>query len=251
MRIFWDNLIDTATVTASSEEEDYEIEHIQHIWKKRTWRSTGNSSETIYITLTSAEDAKALILYNHNIPLSATVHIKGNTVNNEATAVLDETVTVTSEKLIHYFAGGAQNYTYWWITIDYASSSSGNYFEIGRVFLGDYYEFDYQYASINHGFVDPSPKVYSDDGQLAADRRDSHKWFLFAWSVGAITEAALNTLYTIFEEVGQSVPFFIEYDPSNITAPGSLYYVEASEDWEFEPLVFKRYGFNLLCQESR
>lgn len=251
MRIFWNNLIDTAAVSASSEAEDYEIENIQHIWKKRTWRSTGAFSETISIALTSDADAKALIIYNHNFPANTEIHIKGNTVDNEATAVLDEEVTITDDKIVHYFSGGTQNYTYWWLTIDFLSGVTGEYFEIGRVFIGDYYEFDYEYASIKHGFVDPSPKVYSDDGQIAADRRDSHKWFYFEWSVGAITEAALNTLYTIFQEAGQSIPFFIEYDPSNITAPGSLYYVEASEDWEFDPLVFQRYGFNLLVRESR
>lgn len=250
MRLFWNNLIDTATVTASSEADDYPIENIQHIWKKRVWRSTAAFSEVIDITLESDDDARVLIIYNHNLELGAEVRIKGNTVDNEATAVLDEEVTVTENKIIHYFSGGVQNYDYWWLTIDYPSGVSGDYFEIGRIFLGDYYEFDYQYSTLKQGFIDPSPKVYSDDLQLAADRRDSHKWFLFTWSVGAINETALDNLYAMFQEIGQSVPFFIEYD-SNITAPDSLYYVEASEDWEFDPLVFQRYGFSLLVRESR
>jgi len=247
-RILWNNYWDTATLTASSESDpyDYLAENTQHIWRKRTWRTQGYSSEKITGDLGSAKDIYYVVIENHNFVSGDDVHVIGSTSSTGSPAGVDITLPITSDRIVHRF-DTPETYRYWLITLDRPGGASGDYFEIGNIFVGPYFEFWHQYRRKKPKFVDPSQVDETEDNQVVADERDRYRVFYFEWSPGAVKESELSDLYTIYQEVGLVKPFWIYHSPHDYT---TLYYVRNLEKWEFDPVVIDYYGFSMTLKEE-
>ena len=93
---------------------------------------------TINIDLGSAQEVKALILFDHNMTSAATITLKG-----VDPVIFSESVTWASGKILHYLSV-ATTKRYWQLQITDATNPDG-YIEIGEIYLGSYMELSRNY----------------------------------------------------------------------------------------------------------
>lgn len=114
------------------------------------YRSADSDAEnTITIDLGSAQEVKALILYDHNLTGTATIILDG-----DAAATFDsggggapqfhEHVTWADDKILHYLST-ATTKRYWRLKIQDADNAD-DYNEIGELFLGSYLDLSHNYS---------------------------------------------------------------------------------------------------------
>lgn len=101
------------------------------------------SPNTIIIDLDANLEAKALILYDHNLTSAATITIEADVAATFDSASFGlpqvvETVTWAAGKILHYLAASATK-RYWRLKITDTSNPAG-YIEIAELFLGSYME---------------------------------------------------------------------------------------------------------------
>jgi len=127
--------------------------------KMTTWRrddryrSSGLSSpNTITIDLGSAQEVKALALYDHNFTSGATLLLEADDAatfdSDGGSAQFSEAVTWNDDKILHYLSA-ATTKRYWRISIT-DTANTDNYLEIGELFLGSYLELTRNFA-YGHG----------------------------------------------------------------------------------------------------
>lgn len=119
--------------------------------KMITWRRDDryrskelSSPNTIVIDLGSAQEIKALALYDHNFTSGVTLLLEGNTADAWGAPAFSEAVTYNADKILHYLSS-AQTYRYWRLSVTDTSNTDA-YIEIGELFLGSYLELTYNFA---------------------------------------------------------------------------------------------------------
>jgi len=113
------------------------------------YRSSGLSSpNTITIDLGSAQEVKALALYDHNFTSGATLLLEADDAatfdSDGGSAQFSEAVTWNDDKILHYLSA-ATTKRYWRISIT-DTANTDNYLEIGELFLGSYLELTRNFA---------------------------------------------------------------------------------------------------------
>ena len=249
-RILWDNLWDGGEVDAETEQADFPATNTQHIWRKRVWRSdeeSGGIDTWIRCEVgESGQEVTAVVIENHNFTPDTVVTITGSNNPDGIPAGVVVTPDVTETRIAHFFAA-PESWDYWIISI---VDPALTYAEIGRVFLGTYFEFDHHYRKVSRHTLDPSGRVQSDGGQVASNQQDRYKAFDFGWSPGAVSDEEVEDLYEVFEMVGGAVPYWICHD-TELPLPDAVYYVLNTRDWSFDPVTWSRWGFALTVEEAR
>jgi len=122
------------------------------------------SPNTIIVDLGTAQEVKALAIYDHNFTSAATILLEADdavTFDSDAgSAQFSEAVTWVSEKILHYLST-ATTKRYWRISVTDAANTDG-YIEIGELYLGSYMELSRYFAngySENMEFVMDSNKT--------------------------------------------------------------------------------------------
>lgn len=250
-RIFWNNKVDICTVSASTEQSDFPASRLQHIWKKRTWRSDGAVAETITFAGPGGQSigVEAFIAEYHNLPLTTQVTLYANTVNSISGAPVMVTPCLNNDRMAYIF-NALQLYPYWILELYYGSGASGEYMELGRPYLGCYFEFDKHFQNQIPALEDPSDIIESDHGQASSNQIDRFDEFKFQWCAGAVKDTEITELREIWDVIGKSVPYFLQYD-SDIDPCESIRYVLNSSKWEFNPLVYSKFGITIDVKESR
>jgi len=113
------------------------------------YRSAGLSSpNTITIDLGSAQEVKALALYDHNFTSGATLLLEADDAatfdSDGGSAQFSEAVTWNDDKILHYLSA-ATTKRYWRISIT-DTANTDSYLEIGELFLGSYLELTRNFA---------------------------------------------------------------------------------------------------------
>lgn len=113
------------------------------------YRSSGLSSpNTITIDLGSAQEVKALALYDHNFTSGATLLLEADDAatfdSDGGSAQFSEAVTWNDDKILHYLSA-ATTKRYWRISIT-DTANTDSYLEIGELFLGSYLELTRNFA---------------------------------------------------------------------------------------------------------
>lgn len=248
IRLLWNNLFDDAVLTVSSEDTDFPKTNLSHRWHTRHWRSTGVASEWIKVNLGSAMDVQAVVLKYHNFTSGATIKIQGNATDSWASPTVDETL-VYHAGLMYYFWDAAQNYQWWrWSLVD--AGNGDGYLRVGRPYIGGYFSPTHNYAYTSRKrLIDPSRKMYSSGGQISTSLKSHYR----AWSYnfGSILSVDADTFETIFDDVGQSKPYFLCEDADD--AYNTFYYVQNSEDWELVPIdkIQAYYSLTVGVEEMR
>ena len=182
IRILHHNEIDDAGIAASSEVTNYPVTNIQNEQRKKKWRSTGANAEWIKINKTGFA-AKCIAIAGHNLPYGAQITVKANYTDSWASPAFSQTFFIWgnfwSQNRMGVGEGGIgegcfggwdidineyrrlvafrpifigyfiseQHYPWWGIEFSDVSNVN-NYIEIGRLYIGDYFE---AYTNFSYG----------------------------------------------------------------------------------------------------
>lgn len=207
VRLLNENLIDDATVTASSEVSTLPKENVQDTILKRVWRTTGLSDQWIAFDLGQVDLIRAAALFHHNLSSEAqyTVIVSDNPDFSEPS--LEQTFDAW-EPVFGAGEGGAgehgaggylsdadlaayKRYSFRffevegrYVKIEFSDPDNGDgYIQVGRVYLGDFFEpinnFDYGW-SIEE--VDSSTVDVSLGGVKWSDLQETFRRVVFRMS---------------------------------------------------------------------
>ncbi len=220
------NKIDIATLTAGSWQATLPLANIKNKRLSKLARSTNaaNSSTKFVIDFGSAQPIQCIALILHNISVSGTVQIKGNSTNVFTSPLYDSGViqvypsgviptdlleweednfwlgTLSQQALAGYrspffkLLSTPQTLQYWQIEI-FDSGNSDGYVQIGRVFVGKAFT-PAKNISYGHtlGDIDDSVFETSLSGEEFADIRTTYRTHKFELSLLSKTEAYSNIL---------------------------------------------------------
>lgn len=182
------------------------------------------SPNTIDAYLASAQEVKAIVIYDHNFTDAATLSIDGDSAptfdTDGGSAEFSEALTWTDEKIVH-FLSAAQTYRYWRLNVTDAANPDA-FIEIGELFLGSYLELSRNYVN---GFQEDIESVKNTNATVYGIERDRFFNFQRTWKIDwhVITSADAANLKTMFASLGSRStgifkPFFFCFDsatPSN------------------------------------
>jgi len=223
VRFMYDNLIDSATLTESSQQDTLPAENIQNHLKTKVWRTGATvASEYVVIDMGSAQSVTCVVIHAHNLTASDTgIALEGNTADSWGAPAFTQSLTRVDGPISAYFA--AQSYRYWRIT--FTKSSSAETRDIGRVFLGTYYEAvqNITPTGLNIRKTDTTKTDESIGGQSYADIRPIRRDISLSFS------NYLHAQYTQFEVIADAVgihtPLFVSLDHDSEPVTW-LYYVK-------------------------
>lgn len=257
IRIFWNNLYDLSTTTKdkSSEAVGFPLTNIAQRWHTRCWRSDGlEADQWITATLESAQNIKATIIKNHNFmntpnPADIRIQASDDGVNWAGEHLKVDVKLDHHAGLMYKFWDTNQKYKWWrWYLTDVGNGES--YFKIGRLFLGSYFSPARNFSYVSRKkLIDPSVKRYSSGGQISSNQKVHYR--IWNYEFGLLTSAEADTMETIFNEVGQSKPYFICEDADD--AFNTFYYVQNMNDWEPTPVdkIWDYYSLTAEVEEMR
>ena len=164
---------------------------------------------TINIDLGSAQEIKALVIYDHNLSATATITLKGIDPT-----IFSEAITWNGNKIIHYLSV-ATTKRYWQLQITDDSNTDG-YIEIGELYLGGYLELSKGY---NNGFSETVNLLRITNATNYGIEKDrfynQQKVFLFDYT--AMSEANVTNLKALITAIsnrdsGIFNPFWFNLD---------------------------------------
>lgn len=144
LRIAYDNLLDraAAVVSATTEAASFPATQVQDYMRALRYRSTSLVAQSITINIGSAEFWNTVVVWDHNLQVGATVSVYRSDDGVTYSLWQVGTVTVAGQLVIF---GGDETCQY--ARLDPSDSTNPDgYFEIGRIFIGDYLEADRNYA---------------------------------------------------------------------------------------------------------
>ena len=248
MRIMYYNEIDKNTITANSEDSGYPIENITDYQLAKTYRSTDVSSEWIKIDAGSGNTitATCIAILGHNLTSGATIHIQANATDSWTSPTIDYTVTYNSDIMTRYFTSAS--YRYWRFTFADSGNSDG-YIEIGRLFLGEYLQFDDPpKAEIPLVYNDTSKTKYSLTGQAFGDEGIIYRTYNFIfpyWDEDTRTE-----LVTMINEVKTVKPVVLIPDENNTDKLKPVYAV-INDNLALNHIVSYKWNGTLSFREAK
>ena len=212
-------------------------------------RETATSASIYFDDIRVTSIINTVVIAGHNLTSGADVTIQANDTDSWGSPDLDEEVTasnITPETpIIHYFSDTRKN---WGRILLEDSSNPDTYISAGRVFLGYYFEPTrgfFQPASKQ--YVDPSVKRYSTGGQVSINQKE--KYIQAAYNFGSIANDDLPFFKDMWDEVGQSKPYFLCESPAS-NPHESAYYVLNSQPWNISEM-FSKSALTINTEEMR
>ena len=248
MRIIWNNLWDTYTLTDSHEDASYPAENTQDIRLVKVWRTQTTSAATIAIDagtgLTITCDSAAVIA--HNFTASAGIFVQAATAPTFAAITLSANVAYRAGPLVAYFTAGT--FRCWRFSFDELTLAAG-YYEVGRLMLGAYLQMDPASLvefPIEH--IRTDRVAFSRTGQMYADTGVGYKELDYRFEYAG--NSAKTLVEAMWDGIGMHKPFIImNYDEAFTVIP-PLYCV-ITEPITFQHKEFDRWNFALKLRECR
>jgi len=168
----------------------------------------------------TAKSVKAVFLAGHNLTSNATITVEANSSDDWASPAYSQSMNY-DEDMCYLFLD--ETYEWWRIVINDSDNPDG-YIEIGRIFLGDYLQFDDPpKAEIPLVYNDTSKIKYSLTGQAFGDEGIIYKTYNFVfpyWDEDTRTE-----LVTMINEVKTVKPVILVPDENNMDKLKPVYAV--------------------------
>lgn len=202
MRIVYNNLVDTATLTASSILSGYPVTNLQDQRLSCKWISGTSTSQSVVIDLATAQTITTAAIISHNVPSSAT--IQANSTDSWTTPAVSYTITWNENMMLRFFTG--QSYRYWRFVFD-----SGN-ISIGRLWLGNYITVD------PSSLTDFSVTVKNNDTNSYNKNRSKYSlpgsvWRSFSLNFPPTGTETINNIVSMIDSAGRhSSVIFCNFD---------------------------------------
>lgn len=211
LKFLSNNLISTATLTASTTNAQYPVSNIKNDFRTKTYRSTSNS-DNIVIDFGGAEscDHFAIVDNWQNGFGITSVTIEANGTDSWGSPAFSTTCTLdtTFGVGIKAFAS-AQSYRFWRIVL----TSSLGYCEIANIFLGTASTVTTNGVNYNWNYVnnDLAKKSQSRYGQLFIDDIGTQKE-LNNLQFQVLDKDEVDTLIDVYDVNRTVKPFFVFFD---------------------------------------
>ena len=227
LRMLWSNLVDRDGTSLTASSQPISVNNIKNQHRKRIWRTASPLNQTLIVDLqNSADDVRCCALTGYNFTATATVTLAYSDDAVVWTSISGKTVG-DGNCLFFFFT--LVNRRYWKLTLNDASSTDG-YLELGRVFLGDYWEPN---VSVLRGwslkFLDRSDVKKSIGLQKWTNQREIVTQLTFQLPHLNETDAVKNFL-NIARRIGVKQDFFITLLPG------------ASELYQMETGLYGRFS---------
>ena len=235
LRIIYDNVIDSATLTASSAAAGLPVTNLQTEQKGFVWRSTSTTA-TITAIWSTAKTLNGVILPFCNLSSTATIIIRVYTNASDTTPVFSTGAlsagAYTPSDLWSGFSApaGVNAYSYgggtyarrWFntsvgqkleIVISDSANTSG-YIEASRLVCGQYWAPTYNTSfGVSIGYVDNSVQSRTEAGNLITSINAMHRTLTF--SLDWLTDADRVRLLSILRGNGLRKPIFVSIFPDD------------------------------------
>jgi hypothetical protein len=252
IRYLWQNLIDLsgATLIASSEVSTLPVSNIKHPFRTYVWRTTGCSSEYVIADLGSAYGIKAVCFINHNLTSDATIKLQANSTNNFDDPPFETTLSWHEDTIIKCF--DQQTYRYWRLWVQDPGNSAGH-IEIGRLFLGSYFEPSRNFVyGWEHRIIDPSRMDTSEGGQEFADIEDAYQIIYVSFESGSVvTDSDKEEYEYLLNHCGRNRDLFIALDYDNHPDDWTFYGKFVNSNFNFRNFFSEYYETGFEFKEAR
>ena len=235
----YDNLLDSATVTASStggESTGFPVTNLQHPFRTKVWRtSTGSAKATINLGSAQKVTSVALANYNWTSTGPSTLDLEFATSSGFSTGSTALPNTIKHTESLAYSSNPTANgnkacivktftsQAYQWVRLNVVSSATD--WDIGRMFLGphfaptDNYRIDW-----SEDLIDPSFISVSVGGQEHVDEIEKYRALVF--NIPVKTQAQWELFQKMCNDVGIRKDLFVAFDydsePNEMTIYGKL-----------------------------
>ena len=215
---YWDNPIDIATLTGSSETANFTASQIQTPRLSEYWLTTGTSENLVIDAgMGNTIDAETLIIAGHNLTASATVTLQGNTTDAWGAPAFSVSMSAIWDYAANIFVidtTAVTTYRYWRLVFSDATNPDGM-LKVGRVFLGTGLNI---IRGVSDSFVEreieTSQTDFSISGQAYTD--PGFKYRLYDLFFPYWTESMRQSIKTMLVTVGKHKPIFLVIDSDNI-----------------------------------
>lgn len=226
----YNNLLDLATLTESSEVSGFPAENVQHPFRSKVWRTAGGTPGTANLVIdhgtAKAIDCIALAGYNW-ISAPSTLDLEFNATDSWGSPAHTEsltwaaTPTVNGNKACIVKKFNSQSYRYNRLNVVYATGD----WDLGRIFLGAYFEPTNNYLyGWGQDLIDPSKKLRTIGGQDHVDEIEMYRTMKL--SIVVSTQAQWELYQKMVNQVGHHKDLFIAFDydnePNELTMYGKL-----------------------------
>ena len=231
LRIIYNNLADSATITASTTAAGFSVNNLKNTQKSSVHRSTGNTV-TYTLNWSTPQQVSAFALPATNLVAGATINIKGYTDQTEASLVFDTgTKTACQEREIVIYGksaqatyvdfgfGGATKTSVWLTQATTASriviTITNSYpIDCARLIIGSYWESSRQVSrGIDTGFVDSSEITTTRSGNTYEDRKPIQETMRF--DIEYIDDENRQQIQKIMRSWGSSALLYVCLFPDN------------------------------------
>lgn len=211
MKLFTPNLIDSATITASTENDYLVASNVANELRTKVWRTgTSAAAEWIKFDLGSAQAVTAFIIANHTFSGDTLVAIEGNSTDSWGAPSFTQGITLASGTILTTFA--SQSYRWW--RFRFTKPTAGTVRDVGRLFLGTYVEpTDLpNWNGVKVTRADNSSVSKSVGGQEWADRRGNYR--TASLDLTACSETTRGQIDAVAASCGLGTSLFVQPDTS-------------------------------------
>lgn len=225
------NLLDAATLTASSSSTSFPLANLQQIWKTKHHRTTNHESEWIKADLGADKSITAWAVAYHNLTAAAHVHLQMtlDSVGDDwtpGTLSVDEILPIYSGYLVFVWATPVTARWVRW-TIEDPTNPDG-IIKTGRPYVGTWWA---PSRNFNNAYV-KTPKSVSEQfesigGQTSVVKRTLRTELSYVFE--DISEADRVLFDAHYAAVEQAYPYFLLQDADQLAT--RFYYVKNISDW--------------------
>lgn len=200
------NMVETASITASTTNAQYPVSNLQHDFRTKVWRSTSNSDNVVF-DLGSIEDVDHVAVVDNwkNGFGVATITVEANATDSWGTPAFSTTITLDSTHGIGIKTlSSTQTYRFWRLVL----TSTLGYCELAYVFIGKSDTLttngiDYGYSYMSDDLKKVSTTRY---GQEYIDDIGTRKQ-LNGLSFRVMNNTEMDVLFNVFDNRRTVKPF--------------------------------------------
>jgi len=249
-----DDVLKSATVTASSATSGLPEENVQDNLIRKVYRSTDNSNEWVKFDCGAATTINCLFIGNHNLTLCSTVKWQGHASDSWASPSLDTTLTVATDamgnnvvKIAHFYAAN-QSYRWWRLYLE-PGTGNATKLDIGRIMAGRYIQ---PTRNIRDGFSisTQDPSRGRDTVGRQAYWTTRRQFSELGYNVSRVGEDQLDEFLGLYAEVGRHTAFVVGLDPDS-KPTHNTFYVQIMNDVSRTQQVVKQFTVNDVTMQEK
>jgi hypothetical protein len=219
----YNNLLDSATLTASSENASFPASNLKNPFRSKVWRTAGATAGTANLVINhgsaKAVTCVALIGYNWT-SAPGTLNFEANATDAWGAPSFQQALTWAANPTANGNPGiifktfASQSYQYNRLNVVYSPGGSPTDWNLGRIFVGTYFQPAKGFRRAHQeSIIDPSYISQTIGGQDHVDTIAKYRTMTFDCQV--LTQAQWESYQAMINNVGASKDMVIAFDYSN------------------------------------